>query len=414
MILGATHLLSTAAFDIFFWALLSWLFVRLLRTADDRLWIAIGAVAGVALLNKWNVLFLLVAFALGCLLVPEHRTRLRSPFAVAGGLLALTIWTPNLVWNAQHHWAEVAMLHSLHAENSTLGASIGFLPSQLFVVGPVLAFLWIGGLRMLRTDRIGRVLAIAYVALLIAYVLSGAKSYYLAGIYPSLFGAGGTWYERRLARHPADVAARRARRTAAILVVITVVSLPIVLPVLPERTLPAGSWESGINKDLSATIGWPALVRQVARVADSLPPNERAHLVVFTGDYGAAGAIDEYGTRYGLPHAISGHNNYWWWGPGTRRATVRRRSRSTSTALTSPRSSTRSRPRARLRRRTTRGPKNGATRSLCAHTSECPGRRRGPRPASTADRAPTLPWSHKPLTCQRFVGPRRSARVGAE
>ena len=37
--------------------------------------------------------------------------------------------------------------------------------------------------------------------------------------------------------------------------------------------------------------------------------------MVFTGDYGAAGAIDLYGGRYGLPHAISGHNNYWWWGP---------------------------------------------------------------------------------------------------
>jgi hypothetical protein len=37
---------------------------------------------------------------------------------------------------------------------------------------------------------------------------------------------------------------------------------------------------------------------------------------VFTGDYGAAGAVDRYGAPYGLPHAISGHNSYWWWGPG--------------------------------------------------------------------------------------------------
>jgi hypothetical protein len=37
--------------------------------------------------------------------------------------------------------------------------------------------------------------------------------------------------------------------------------------------------------------------------------------VIFTGDYGAAGAVDLYGHRYGLPDAISGHNSYWWWGP---------------------------------------------------------------------------------------------------
>ena len=48
---------------------------------------------------------------------------------------------------------------------------------------------------------------------------------------------------------------------------------------------------------------------------DTLPAPERARLVVFTGDYGAAGAVDQFGARYGLPHAISGHNNYWLWGP---------------------------------------------------------------------------------------------------
>jgi hypothetical protein len=37
--------------------------------------------------------------------------------------------------------------------------------------------------------------------------------------------------------------------------------------------------------------------------------------VIFAGDYGAAGAVDLYGPAYGLPPAISGHNNYWWWGP---------------------------------------------------------------------------------------------------
>ena len=56
---------------------------------------------------------------------------------------------------------------------------------------------------------------------------------------------------------------------------------------------------------------------QVAAIAAALPPAQRTNIVVFTGDYGAAGAVDLFGARYGLPHAISGHNNYWWWGPGT-------------------------------------------------------------------------------------------------
>ena len=94
------------------------------------------------------------------------------------------------------------------------------------------------------------------------------------------------------------------------------VSLPLTLPVLPEGTLAVGPSEGSINKDLSATVGWPQLVTQVARVADRLPNSERYRLVIFTGDYGAAGAVDLYGPEDGLPHAISGHNTYWWWGPG--------------------------------------------------------------------------------------------------
>jgi 4-amino-4-deoxy-L-arabinose transferase-like glycosyltransferase len=59
-VLGADHLLSTAAFDLTFWAAITLLVVRLLRTGDERLWLAVGAVAGVGMLNKDNVAFLLV------------------------------------------------------------------------------------------------------------------------------------------------------------------------------------------------------------------------------------------------------------------------------------------------------------------------------------------------------------------
>ena len=32
-------------------------------------------------------------------------------------------------------------------------------------------------------------------------------------------------------------------------------------------------------------------------------------------NYGQAGAIDFFGPKYGLPKAISGHQNYFFWGP---------------------------------------------------------------------------------------------------
>ena len=310
-LLAAFHLLSTTAFDCLFWELICWLTLRLLRTREARLLVAIGAVTGVALLNKWNVVFLAAALAVG-LACGHHRRLLWSKHALIGAVVVLAILSPDLIWNAQHEWAQVAMLRSLHSENSTLGASVVFLPAQLIVVGPVLAFLWIGGLVRLWRDSVGRPLAIAYVVLALWFTLSGAKPYYLAGIYFALFAAGGVMAEERLLRRGRP---QRVRGWVTLMVAGGVVALPLTLPVLPQSSLPTGPWEGQINKDLSATVGWPLFVRQVAGIADGLPPSQRSRLVLFTGDYGAAGAIDLYGARYHLPPAVSGHNTYWWWGP---------------------------------------------------------------------------------------------------
>ena len=53
----------------------------------------------------------------------------------------------------------------------------------------------------------------------------------------------------------------------------------------------------------------------VARVYNSLPPTSARGPRIFAQNYGQAGAIDLFGPKYGLPPAISGHQNYFLWGP---------------------------------------------------------------------------------------------------
>ena len=310
-VLAGFHLLSTAAFDLFFWSAITLLVVRVLRTGDERLWVAVGAVAGVGLLNKFNVAFLLVGLAGGLLLGGRGRV-LRSVWLWAGAGLAFAIWSPNLIWNAQHDWAALAMLRSLHQENSTLGASLAFIPSQFIVVGPVLIVLWFGGLRHLLRHPFARPLGVTYVILLVLFTVTGAKSYYLAGMYFVLFAAGGTWAEGRLdVRRPP----RGIRGWVALMTVGAVMALPLALPVLPATALARGAWEGNINKDLSATVGWQSLVdadRQgLGRLAGrGARPSGDLHRGLWGRRCGGP-----LRPRYGLPHAISGDNSYWWWGP---------------------------------------------------------------------------------------------------
>jgi hypothetical protein len=61
--------------------------------------------------------------------------------------------------------------------------------------------------------------------------------------------------------------------------------------------------------------GWREMAAKVAEVYRSLPAEEQASAVFFGNNYGEAAAIDVYGRSLGLPPAISGHNNYYLWGP---------------------------------------------------------------------------------------------------
>jgi hypothetical protein len=81
------------------------------------------------------------------------------------------------------------------------------------------------------------------------------------------------------------------------------VAVPLALPLIPVSTLHATPI-ADINEDAIETIGWPELVRSVARVYQGLPASQRETAVIFTENYGEAGSIDRFGPAYGLPRAF--------------------------------------------------------------------------------------------------------------
>ena len=101
LVIGAGHLLSTTTFDLPAWALASWLIVRILRTGNDRLWLAVGLVTGAGLFASDLVAFLLFAVVVA-LAVAGPRRPFGSPWLYAGGVIALAMWVPYLAWQASH------------------------------------------------------------------------------------------------------------------------------------------------------------------------------------------------------------------------------------------------------------------------------------------------------------------------
>ena len=114
-------------------------------------------------------------------------------------------------------------------------------------------------------------------------------------------------------------------------VVSGLVLVPYVLPVLPIETfiryhrevapilhLEAARTEhhrlGPLPQDWADMQAWPELTAAVARVYSTLSPEERAQAVIYAQNYGEAAALEFFGTDYGLPPVISGHNNYYLWG----------------------------------------------------------------------------------------------------
>lgn len=81
----------------------------------------------------------------------------------------------------------------------------------------------------------------------------------------------------------------------------------------PPRT--EVSHTSEMPQHLADQFGLRELVEKVAEVYHSLPPEDRDCAAIFASNYGQAGAVDLFGRKYGLPRAISGHQNYFLWSP---------------------------------------------------------------------------------------------------
>jgi 4-amino-4-deoxy-L-arabinose transferase-like glycosyltransferase len=189
----AGHLAGPTIYDFVAWALVSLLVARILRTGRDRLWLAVGAVVGVALLNKETILLLLFALAVG-LVVTGHSRLFRSPWLWAGAAVALLIWSPNLVWQAGHGWPTVEMSRNLQRQHSGLGDSLKFPPILVLLPGWWVAPVWLAGLWALwREERLVayRSFAVAAVLLFVLIgVFMGDRPYYPAPLFAILLAAG--------------------------------------------------------------------------------------------------------------------------------------------------------------------------------------------------------------------------------
>lgn len=334
IVLGLTSVLSMNVFDLLFWALAFRLAVGLLDGDDERRWLAFGALAGFGLLNKISLLFLGFGLVVG-LVVARRFEAFRSRYFWLGGGLAGLLFAPHLVWQRAHGWPTLEFMENASQTKNVALAPLAFVGKQILQTGPFHALVWLAGLAAcLFATRLRpwRPLGIAYFAILGVMLSTAAKPYYLAPIYPLLWAAGAVAIEGWTASNAGRGAGRSLARwgIGGLIVLSGLAFAPLARPILPVeaylRYARAFGEEPGTDERKS--VGrlkqffadmqeWRGLAEAVGTAAARLPEDERRRACVFGQNYGEAGAVEHFGPEFGLPPAISAHNSWHLWGPGS-------------------------------------------------------------------------------------------------
>ncbi len=323
MFLGMFATFNTTVFEPVAWTAVAYALARAALLDDRRALVWAGVVAGLAMEAKYSIPSWLIALGAGLLLTPQRRLLARRELWL-GAALAIVIALPSIAWQAAHGWPFAELVRAAGAKNVSV-PPLAFVFNQVFVMNPLFAPIWIAGIAApfaWRNLAPARFIAIAFAVVSALVIASHGKDYYLSAAYPPLFALGAIAFER--------VVRRAGLRTAylAAAAVFSAVAAPIALPILPPPALiaymqrmhmaPAQSEKSfagtKLPQEFADQLGWHDFVRQTGTAWSSLPPDVRAHTSVLVDNYGEAAAIDVYGAEYGLPPALSGHNQYYLWG----------------------------------------------------------------------------------------------------
>lgn len=123
---------------VVFWTLGLAALVELWRSAKESSLIALGLALGLALQSKFTAAFFAAGVALALVATPSLRRWLLSPALYAGLAVALLIFTPFVVWNAEHGWATFAkQLGRAPPQGLTPYSLAEFLVAQIGLINPL-------------------------------------------------------------------------------------------------------------------------------------------------------------------------------------------------------------------------------------------------------------------------------------
>jgi len=329
--LGMNTIFSMNTFDFLFWITSAYLLLRIVQEENKKLWIWLGVVIGLGLLNKTSLLWLSSGVFLALIFTPLRKD-LKTKYPYIAALIALVIFSPFIIWNITHDFAHLEFMRNAASRKYGGLTPMSFIMDQLLILNPLAIFIWLPGIYFFFFNEEGKKLkavVFIWIATFLILLINGhSKGEYIAAAYQILFAGGAVMIER----WDTDKRSWIKYAVAIPIIVLGLFLSPFARPTLSiEQFLkfqsalglepPSNEGQSlnrGIPQFYADMHGWEDLAKNVSVVYQSLPEEERKTTLVYCSNYGRASAIEYYSKKYPLPKVICPHNSYWYWWPDTK------------------------------------------------------------------------------------------------
>lgn len=310
---------GTNAPDQLCWALAGWIFLGFfdLRSADwlnaPRRWVLLGGIIGLGFLTKATAL-ICAAGLVAAMLATPLRAQLRTAGPWICAAIALLFLVPTAIWQQRHGWPLLDFIRDSNAAVRRRTPTPAILLDQVRLLHPVgLALAATGVVSGLRRGASAgqRAAAVWFVAVLVAVLALHGKPYYLAAAAPLALAAGSVASARWLS----TLSVRASRVLLAAWLLSAAATLAGTLPLLPAA-LQERLQLYRLNPELIQFADWDHHVVQIADAYRQAGLATTPGAAILTDSYGTASAVELLGASHGLPRAVSGGNDFFFWNAG--------------------------------------------------------------------------------------------------
>ncbi len=316
---------SMNAFEPLLAVLLLLVTVRMIKSENSKLWIQVGIIMGLGMMNKHTFGVFIIALLLSLIISGKWKL-LFSKWFVIGGAIGLFIFLPNIIWQILNDFPSLEFYRNISVDKNVYTPPIDFAIGQVMYMSPSTAPIWLAGtfyFLFSKQFKDYRFLSVLFAGLFIFMMLSGtSRPDRLAFAYPAAFIGGALFFETNILNF-------NLHWLKIPLVVFLfsglLLSFPILLPHFSYNFSQNYTEWLGINTELEKgkkpplhqiladRIGWEEKVELVVNAYNSLSDEDKKHTIIAASNYGQAGAIELFGKPYNLPPVACAHNNYYLW-----------------------------------------------------------------------------------------------------